>query len=193
MFLNETLRQEIRKQLIDLPDMESANGRKALLLNAGLSGVLSSLELSGSADKFVTLLIDQLARHGLSEDGIPALAMLLQAAAKRVGFDRKAVFRELCEQVNAQAERSRRAAETCPYRGLEAFQERDAARYFGRETVAAQLAELAQAQPFVAVVGASGSGKSSLVFAGLLPRLRQNGSLFVIAFQPGLSPLEKPL
>ena len=94
--------------------------------------------------------------------------------------------------MNAQAERSRRAAETCPYRGLEAFQERDAARYFGREIVAAQLAELAQAQPFVAVLGASGSGKSSLVFAGLLPRLRQNGSLFVIAFHPGLSPLEKP-
>ena len=192
MFLNETLRQEIRKQLIDLPDMESANGRKALLLNAGLSGVLSSLELSGSADQFVTLLIDRLARHGLAEDGIPALVLLLQAAAERVGFDRKAVLSGLREQVNAQAERSRRAAETCPYRGLEAFQERDAARYFGRETVAAHLADLAQAQPFVAVVGASGSGKSSLVFAGLLPRLRHNGSLVVLAFHPGLSPLEKP-
>ena len=159
MFLNETLRQEIRKQLIDLPDMESANGRKALLLNAGLSGVLSSLELSGSADQFVTLLIDRLARHGLAEDGIPALVLLLQAAAERVGFDRKAVLSGLREQVNAQAERSRRAAETCPYRGLEAFQERDAARYFGRETVAAHLADIAQAQPFVAVVGASGRGK----------------------------------
>ena len=95
MFLNETLRQEIRKQLIDLSNMDSANGRKALLLNAGLSGVLSSLELSGSADEFVTLLIDRLARHGLSEDGVPALAMLLQAAAERVGLDRKAVFREV--------------------------------------------------------------------------------------------------
>ena len=192
MFLNETLRQEIRKQLIDLSDMDGANGRKALLLNAGLSGVLSSLELSGSADQFVTLLIDRLARHGLAEDGIPALVLLLQAAAERVGFDRKAVLSGLREQVNAQAERSRRAAETCPYRGLEAFQERDAARYFGRETVAAHLADLAQAQPFVAVVGASGSGKSSLVFAGLLPRLRHNGSLVVLAFHPGLSPLEKP-
>lgn len=51
------------------------------------------------------------------------------------------------------------AANTCPYRGLEAFQERDAARYFGRETVAAQLADLAQAQPFVAVLSVSGRGK----------------------------------
>ncbi|BAW97041.1 hypothetical protein NIES970_19850 [[Synechococcus] sp. NIES-970] len=62
----------------------------------------------------------------------------------------------------------------CPYRGLNTFQEQDAAVYFGRENLQEQLRERLQTQPLLPLVGASGSGKSSLVFAGLLPRLRQD-------------------
>ena len=52
--------------------------------------------------------------------------------------------------------------------GLRAFEHEDAALFFGREAeVQAVLAQLAEA-PFVAVVGASGTGKSSFVRAGLL-------------------------
>ncbi len=67
-------------------------------------------------------------------------------------------------------------ASRCPYRGLAAFQEGDAALFFGREQVAADLAKAVKQQPFVAVTGPSGSGKSSVVFAGLLPQLRQSSS-----------------
>ena len=45
---------------------------------------------------------------------------------------------------------------------------------FGREAAVDKLASAVQRQPFVAVVGASGSGKSSVVRAGLVPRLRSN-------------------
>ena len=67
-------------------------------------------------------------------------------------------------------------ASTCPYRGLLHFREEDAPFFFGREAAIGQLANTVQRQPFAAVVGASGSGKSSVVRAGLVPRLRSDRS-----------------
>jgi WD40 repeat protein len=63
--------------------------------------------------------------------------------------------------------------ETCPYRGLEFFDEAHADYFFGREDLTDQLIEKLKHRNFVAVVGASGSGKSSLIRAGLIYRLRQ--------------------
>ncbi len=60
-----------------------------------------------------------------------------------------------------------------PFKGLEAFQQTDADLFFGREDLTARLAEkLRENRRFLAVVGASGSGKSSLVRAGLIPKIR---------------------
>ena len=61
----------------------------------------------------------------------------------------------------------------CPYRGLSAFQPEDANRFFGREEIVADLIARLQAQPVLVVGGPSGSGKSSLVRAGLISSLRQ--------------------
>lgn len=69
------------------------------------------------------------------------------------------------------------AAPPCPYRGLFAFREKDAVFFFGREEFTDRLAEAVEARPLVAVVGPSGSGKSSVVFAGLLPRFKQAAAL----------------
>jgi hypothetical protein len=62
----------------------------------------------------------------------------------------------------------------CPYRGLLHFREEDAPFFFGREALIERLIDAVRRQPFVAVVGASGSGKSSVVRAGLVPRLRSD-------------------
>jgi hypothetical protein len=59
----------------------------------------------------------------------------------------------------------------CPYRGLLPFSESDADVFYGRERLAAKLAARAAGGGLVVVTGASGSGKSSLVRAGLLPIL----------------------
>src|SRR6516165_1961215 len=72
-----------------------------------------------------------------------------------------------------------------PYRGLAAFGERDAALFFGREAATVQVLErmsrhLAGAGLLV-VSGVSGAGKSSLLRAGVLPRLRAEG----LAAAPG--------
>jgi hypothetical protein len=61
-----------------------------------------------------------------------------------------------------------RAGDEPPYVGLRSYQVADAGRFFGREAVVASLLELVAERPFVGVFGASGSGKSSLLRAGLV-------------------------
>jgi WD40 repeat protein/DNA-binding SARP family transcriptional activator len=77
----------------------------------------------------------------------------------------------------------------CPYRGLAAFREQDAQFFFGREGFTQQLEEAVQRQSLIAViVGSSGSGKSSVVYAGLLPRLRSSDDWQIASFRPGEHP-----
>jgi WD40 repeat protein len=59
-----------------------------------------------------------------------------------------------------------------PYRGLQSFEEEHADLFFGRTALVEQLAQTVSAQPLTVVLGASGTGKSSLVKAGLVPYLR---------------------
>ncbi len=78
--------------------------------------------------------------------------------------------------------------DTCPYRGLFAFGEEDAANFFGREAFTQRLLETVERQRLLAIVGASGSGKSSVVFAGLVAKLRANRDWHIITFRPGPEP-----
>ncbi|HYZ11047.1 MAG TPA: AAA family ATPase, partial [Actinomycetota bacterium] len=59
-----------------------------------------------------------------------------------------------------------------PYKGLRAFEEADAPEFFGREDLIRQLVDRLGETRFLAVVGPSGSGKSSVVRAGLIPAIR---------------------
>jgi len=93
-----------------------------------------------------------------------------------------------------------------PYKGLRAFQSEDAYDFFGRERLVDALvdvleqhlarAEQREAARFLAVVGPSGSGKSSVVLAGLLPRLRldelpeSSRWVYLPPMLPGTHPLE---
>ncbi|QCX76292.1 Serine/threonine-protein kinase pkn1 [Streptomyces sp. YIM 121038] len=76
----------------------------------------------------------------------------------------------------------------CPYRGLYAFREQDAPLYHGRSSVARRLVRTIAHVSLAGVVGASGSGKSSLVHAGLIPALRRQEDWAVAAFRPGSHP-----
>ena len=87
-----------------------------------------------------------------------------------------------------------------PYKGLHAFDEADAGDYFGRDTLVSEILERLDcdggtSSRFVMLVGGSGSGKSSLVRAGLLPRIREGGapdsaSWFVSTMLPGATPFK---
>jgi WD40 repeat protein len=87
----------------------------------------------------------------------------------------------------------RPAAVAAPYRGLASFQPEDAAWFFGREAITARLAQLATgaAAPGVPLilVGPSGSGKSSLLRAGLIPALPDWSQRGLALFTPGATPL----
>jgi len=76
----------------------------------------------------------------------------------------------------------------CPYRDLRAFSEADAPVFFGRDQFTSELLRAVDANHFVAVVGASGSGKSSVVQAGLIPALRRRGGWAVGILRPGNIP-----
>ena len=82
----------------------------------------------------------------------------------------------------------------CPYQGLEAFDEEHAEFFFGRERDVQRLVEKLKTTRFLAVLGASGSGKSSLVRAGLIPALRAGAlphseAWTICVFKPGSRPL----
>ena len=74
-----------------------------------------------------------------------------------------------------------------PFKGLRAFREADAAQFHGRDELVARLMDACEAGPFVTVVGPSGSGKSSLVHAGVVPTFRRRGAL-VVSMVPGADP-----
>jgi basic membrane lipoprotein Med (substrate-binding protein (PBP1-ABC) superfamily) len=83
-----------------------------------------------------------------------------------------------------------------PYKGLRAFGEGDAGDFFGREALVQRLLEtLADGTRLVTLVGPSGSGKSSILFAGLIPALRAGGESAAGAWEvtrvrPGARPFE---
>jgi WD40 repeat protein/serine/threonine protein kinase len=86
-----------------------------------------------------------------------------------------------------------------PYKGLQAFEEADSANFFGRDALIDHLLNKIREQDderFLAVIGPSGSGKSSVVQAGMIPRMRRGtvpGSerWFVVEMLPGAHPLEE--
>src|SRR5262245_21558932 len=83
-----------------------------------------------------------------------------------------------------------------PFPGLRPFNEFDQRLFFGRTRQIGELLEHLKAYRFLAVVGVSGSGKSSLILAGLVPRLRQGflvkaGDRWKKAvLRPGKSPID---
>lgn len=81
----------------------------------------------------------------------------------------------------------------CPYPGMKPFGLGDRDRFFGREKEIGELLERLRLHPFITVIGPSGSGKSSLVFAGLIPALRESrlfgsGGWRIESMRPGETP-----
>ncbi len=115
----------------------------------------------------------------------------------RDGVDDELAFKRLVGGIKGEAIDSggfELPDEPAPYRGLSRFEKEQADFFFGRIPDIERLIAKLGNERFVAVIGASGSGKSSLVRAGLLPRL-DKGALpgsqawRVIVFLPGSEPL----
>jgi conflict system STAND superfamily ATPase/CHAT domain-containing protein len=116
----------------------------------------------------------------------------------RDGIDDPARLTQVLEALSLGADQPVQAAlpsDVPPFRGLEVFDEEHAGMFFGREALTQQLVEHLRADRFLGVVGPSGSGKSSVVRAGLVPQLRRgalpgSASWPILVMRPGNHPLE---
>jgi WD40 repeat protein len=76
-----------------------------------------------------------------------------------------------------------------PYQGLKPFETTEHEFFYGRETFVDDIVDRLKRTAFVPIVGASGSGKSSVVKAGLFPELANNGLWEISEFEAGYTPL----
>ncbi|MET9629749.1 hypothetical protein ABZX92_20025 [Lentzea sp. NPDC006480] len=137
-------------------------------------------ELSKQAHYSVTVLSD-----AASGRKLPTLAVTL-AYVEACGGDAeewRQRWHELSEELSAPPAEGVRA----PYLGLAAFQVEDSDRFFGRDVLIAELRERLGERRFLGVFGASGSGKSSLLRAGLVARTHGPS----VVFTPGARPREE--
>jgi WD40 repeat protein/DNA-binding SARP family transcriptional activator len=94
-------------------------------------------------------------------------------------------------QAAGRIEQEPAAIGACPYRGLAVFREQDAPFFFGRQAFTDTLFQAVhQRPPLAVIVGSSGSGKSSAVSAGLLPRLREDVTWLITDCRPGDRPFD---
>ena len=77
-----------------------------------------------------------------------------------------------------------------PFMGLKSYNELDHNLFYGRDRVIEALDQLIKVRPLVVVSGASGTGKSSVIKAGLLPQLRENDWNILPVIRPGKEPME---
>jgi WD40 repeat protein len=163
--------------------------------------VISKAYLTDHFNQFVNLLSQC---YGLDSSTWPVIPLLLEPVELPprlkvlVGLtattpeEQETAIARLCDDL----QRSRPTPSPkplCPYPGMVPFREADHDRFFGRDQEIEELLEKLRLQRFITVIGPSGSGKSSLVFAGLIPALHQTG-LFssgewqICSMRPGEDP-----
>ncbi|WP_437579926.1 nSTAND1 domain-containing NTPase [Sorangium sp. So ce887] len=124
---------------------------------------------------------------------VGALGALVDHCLKKRKAERIGSARELLAELEALLP-GRKALdlreEESPFAGLCAFQEADAARFFGRDREIAATTARLRNQPLLAVAGPSGAGKSSFVRAGVIPALKgSEGRCEAFVLRPGSRPL----
>ena len=77
-----------------------------------------------------------------------------------------------------------------PFMGLSSYDEGDASLFYGRDRVVEAILSKAQQSPLIVVSGASGTGKSSVIKAGVLPQLRKQDYTILPIIRPGKEPMQ---
>jgi len=165
--------------------------------------VLSPAYLSDESNQFIDLLAQS---YGLEMTKWPVIPLILRPVklpprlAMLTSLDAtdsqrwSDVIERLCHELQRPVpEPPPRLA--CPYPGMVPFSARDARFFYGREAEIQQMLRHLRHQRFLFIIGSSGSGKSSLVIAGLLPRLQEStffppGFWLVRMMRPGSQPLQ---
>ncbi len=194
-------REQIRRQvLVALHRLSTICERDGDLMRA-LRHAWQAVDLDPLGERAQRQLMRLLALSGQREVALTQYDTFRNLLADQLGVEPSPETRDLLRiladeivpageaELAALRERELVLAGPCPYRGLAAFREQDARFFFGREELVERMAAAVGRQPLVAIiVGSSGCGKSSAVFAGLLPRLRSSGDWLVASFRPGSEP-----
>jgi WD40 repeat protein/DNA-binding SARP family transcriptional activator len=136
-------------------------------------------------ERFRAQLMLALYRCGRQAEGLEVYQETRKLLDDELGLEPGVELRELQRAILAQDEELNLEADTraqavpvverliCPYKGLAPFEAADAELFFGRERLVDELVARLAGSSLLAVIGPSGSGKSSLLHAGLLPGLEQ--------------------
>ena len=133
-------------------------------------------------------------RAGAQGEALRTIRQLRAVLARELGIDPAPEVVALEQSILRQdpslvVPAARPVTDRCPWQGLMAYDVGDAERFFGRDAdVAACLAILGRSS-FLALVGPSGSGKSSIMRAGVLSALRGRGHR-VVLITPGSRPMQ---
>ena len=99
----------------------------------------------------------------------------------------------LCKQLKRPRPKAPEKPE-CPYPGMKTFNEEDSENFWGRDNEIDRMLRQLDNFPFLAIIGRSGIGKSSLVFAGLIPALKKSarfpGRWIIKTMRPGSTPVK---
>ncbi len=182
--LDDDIREGDSLSLFGYPDEDFPNGCPVTITSEGLTG---------DQPAFIKFKSGQI-RPGMS--GAALLNLRTGNVCGVLKFTRSSgsdlggggiLARTVLDQFPELAKLHHRCRGESPYCGLRSFREEDADLFFGRNDATTFLYNLVQNNPVSIVVGSSGSGKSSLVYAGLLPGLRQQDWLITV-FRPQLNP-----
>lgn len=192
---------------VNVPALYSRLGAQPLF-SAAVDRALTNAEIQFGLEQLDGLLVErapvlrerfagsaQTVKQTLNTD-----AAELTGAAKQEREKVLTEINEMCQEVVeisfhalAQGEQPPLYDARQPFRGMSPFRAGDQEFFFGREALIKKLEQKLTEDHFLAVLGSSGSGKSSLVLAGLVPRLREKEpSLQVIDdLTPGSAPMEQ--
>lgn len=167
----------------------------------GLAYAWRSVEFDPLRENAHRGLMRLLTLQGEREAALAQFAHFRQVLASELGVEPALETRRLYEQIfqgvwppvtarDADAGiRLPRLIGASPYRGLAAFREQDQPFFFGREHFIQQLLDAIRTRRMTAVIiGSSGSGKSSVIAAGLIPALRSEGDWRIVELRPGADP-----
>lgn len=164
----------------DRVDAEIRTGRQREVIGE-LDGLMRANPLR---ERPVELLMIALYRSGRQADALRTYQSHRRTVGEELGIEPSPELRRIEEQVLLHDPRLNPSGELAslelaqqthnPFKGLQAFTEEDVAAFFGRDRLISEIVRrLAAGNRLVALVGASGSGKSSALRAGLIPTMRK--------------------